>query len=195
MKIILIGGNGTLGQAIAQTLSTKHDILIAGRSSGDLICDIESPDSIKKMFLKIGTVDAVVIAAGSGRFKPLDTLTTADIDFGIRSKLMGQINTVLIGKDFVKESFTLTSGIIAEKPIVQGAAIAVANCGLEGFVRTAALELPQRINCISPTLVNESAEALGHLFPGIHTISAVEVAKVYQKSVEGTDTGTILHAW
>lgn len=196
MKIILIGGNGTLGKEIAKALS-HHTVLIAGRTKGDLICDIESADSIRNMFEQVSDIDAVVIAAGSGRFKPLDQLTAEDILYGLKSKLMGQVNTVLIGKDYIKPngSFTLTSGILTEKPIKQGAALTVTNCAVEGFVRGAALELSQRINCISPTLVDESAAELGSFFPNIPTLPAAEVAKSYQKAVEGKQTGTTLHCW
>lgn len=197
MKIILIGGKGTIGTEIYKSLSTKHQVLIASRSSGDLICDIESNDSIENMFKKSGMVDAVIVAAGRGPFLPLDKLTTEDFNIAIRSKLMGQINTVLIGKKYVNPngSFTLTSGIPADKPIKQSSAIVMADCGVEGFVRAAALELTQRINCVSPNLVNESTTTFGHLFDGFKTLPASAVAKYYQQCVESNETGIILHAW
>lgn len=197
MKIIIIGGNGTLGSAIAKALSQKHQIFIAGRSQGDLICDMESTDSLHEMFNATGMIDAVVVVAGTGPFLPLDQMTSVDFKAALNSKLMGQINTVLVGKKYInpKGSFTLTSGILTERPVVQSAALTVANSGVEGFVRAASMELTQRINCVSPTLVTESAPALGSFFPGIKTLSTEEVAHFYQKSVESSDTGSIYHAW
>lgn len=197
MKIIIIGGNGILGTEITQLLSKKHEVLVAGRHESDLICDMESEDSLHAMFKKVGAVDAVVIAAGGGPFRPLDQLTSDDFHKTIHSKLLGQINTVLVGRKYVnpRGSFTLTSGIAGEKPVKQTATWATANSGIEGFVRASSLELPQRINCISPTLVTESTKELGFLFPGIKTLPASEVAKFYQKSVEGSDNGTVFHAW
>ena len=40
MKILLIGAHGTLGQAVAQELGSRHEIVRAGRSSGDVRIDL-----------------------------------------------------------------------------------------------------------------------------------------------------------
>ena len=60
-------------------------------------------------------------------------------------------------------SFTLTSGIVADEPIREGANATTVNLALEGFVRGAAIELPRgiRINLVSPTVLTESMELMG----------------------------------
>ena len=36
MKILVIGGNGTIGKKVSQRLLEKHEVIIAGRNSGDV---------------------------------------------------------------------------------------------------------------------------------------------------------------
>lgn len=178
-------------------LSPDHEVVAVGNSSGQFQCDLESKDSLHALFSSIKEIDAVVVAAGSAIFVPLEELQPEEMEATVRSKLMGQINTVLIGREYVnpKGSFTLTSGIIAAQPFRQSSAAAVANCGIEGFVRTAALELPQRINCVSPTLLEESYPKLGHFFPDLTPIPSNKVALAYEESITSSETGQIYQAW
>mgnify|MGYP000480570390 CR=1 FL=1 len=83
---------------------------------------------------------------------------------------MGQINLVLIGRDFMNDggSFTMTSGVLSHDPIYCGAAVTTVNAGLEGFVLGASIELPRglRINAVSPEVVEESMDRIGSFFRG-----------------------------
>ena len=61
MKILIIGGNGTIGKTVTKRFSEENDeVIIAGRSSGDVTVDIANPDSIEEMFQKTGNVDAII---------------------------------------------------------------------------------------------------------------------------------------
>lgn len=51
MKILIIGAKGTLGQRISTTLAQRHEIITAGRNSGDFKVDISSPASISNLFI------------------------------------------------------------------------------------------------------------------------------------------------
>jgi NAD(P)-dependent dehydrogenase (short-subunit alcohol dehydrogenase family) len=108
---------------------------------------------------------------------------------------MGQVNLVALGIKHVRSggSFTLVSGQINDDPIRMGASGAMVNGGLEGFVRSAALELPRglRINLVSPTMTEESASSFGPFFPGQKAIPAAEAAMGFVKSVEGPQTGRV----
>ena len=61
MKILIIGGNGTIGKKVSAHFSKKHEIIIGGRNSGDITVDIADCKSIEAMFDSVGNVDAVVI--------------------------------------------------------------------------------------------------------------------------------------
>ena len=54
MKILIIGGNGTIGKKVTSYFSDNNEIIIAGRTSGDLTVDISDSDSIQSMFDKTG---------------------------------------------------------------------------------------------------------------------------------------------
>jgi len=50
MKILIIGGNGTIGKKVTAHFSDKNEIIIAGRTNGDVTVDITDSNSIKKLF-------------------------------------------------------------------------------------------------------------------------------------------------
>jgi NAD(P)-dependent dehydrogenase (short-subunit alcohol dehydrogenase family) len=127
-------------------------------------------------------------------FGPLETMTAEQFDLGLRDKLMGQVNLVLIGREFVDPggSFTLISGILSQDPIRYGASASMVNGAIESFVRSAAIELAfHRINAISPTVLEESMDAYGPYFRGFEAVPARRAALAYSRSIEGSQTGQI----
>ncbi len=192
MRILVIGATGTLGRPVVEALGA-HEILAAGRH-GPVVVDLAEPDSIHALYRGLGEVDAVVCAAGEAGFAPLDQLTDADFERSLRSKLMGQVNLVRFGFASVRDggSFTLTSGVLARRPMRGSAAVSLVNSALEGFARAAALEAPRsiRVNVVSPPWATESLRALGMDLAGGRPAAAI--AQVYRRSVEGRDTGQVL---
>ncbi|WP_259756765.1 short chain dehydrogenase [Pseudomonas sp. GCEP-101] len=199
MKIILIGASGTLGQAVANELGPRHEILRVGRSSGDYRVDITDSASIRALFEQVGGFDALISAAGKVHFGALAEMGEAEMAVGLKDKLMGQVNLVLIGSQYANDgaSFTLTSGILSEQPIVLGSSASLVNGALEGFVRSAALELPrgQRINAVSPNVLVESMEGYAPFFRGFKPVPAADAALGFARSVEGKQSGQVYKIW
>lgn len=194
MHVIVVGGTGTIGSAVAAALLPRHEVVVAGRKTGVVSVDLALPESIRAMFQAVGKFDEVVSAAGQAKFGTLDDLTDADYVFSFSNKLMGQANLVRIGRQFIADggSLTLTTGVLGQEPIKGSASISMVNAGLEGFVRAAALELPRgiRVNVVSPPWVTETLVARKmDPSPGM---SAARVAQAYLASVEGTMTGQTL---
>src|SRR5579872_5617159 len=191
MKIIVIGASGTIGKPVADLLSARHQVVRVGRTQGDYQVDIASPESIKALYQAVAPFDAVVSAAGSARFKPLEQLTDEDFAFSLSSKLMGQVNVVRLGLPHMNDhgSFTLTSGTLARDPMPGSAAVSLVNAGLEGFVRAAALEMPRgiRVNVVSPPWVSETLAAMGQDAAAV--LPAARVAAAYVESVESRAAG------
>ena len=95
-------------------------MIIAGRNFGDATVDINNSESIKTMFEKVGKVDAVVCTAGEAKWAQFNSMTEDDFYICIKNKLMGQINLVRLGKDYMnpRGSFTLFTGSLADHPVV-----------------------------------------------------------------------------
>jgi NAD(P)-dependent dehydrogenase (short-subunit alcohol dehydrogenase family) len=194
MKIIIIGATGTIGKGIVAMLSPQHDIIPVGHSSGKFHIDLSSRKSIRDLFRQVKAFDAVVSAAGAAKFGSLDELEDDDYMLGLSNKLMGQVNLVRIGREFINDngSFTLTSGILAQHPMPGSTSVSMVNAGLEGFVRAAALEMQRgiRVNGVSPIWIRETMESMGMEASG--GMPASNAAKAYKESVEGSRTGEIL---
>lgn len=197
MKILIVGATGTVGKFVAAALAERHEIVKAGSKSGDVQVDIKDAGSIRKLFDKVGKVDAVVSAAGKVHFGEFAKMTEAEIGVGLKDKLMGQVNLVLIGRDYVRDggSFTLTSGVLSHDPIRLGVGASLVNGAIDCFVRAAAIEMPRgiRINSISPGVLEEALPSYGPYFLGHDAVPGKRVANAYVKSVEGLLTGQVIH--
>ena len=97
MKVIVIGGSGTIGKKVVSRLIEKHQVLVAGRTSGEIRVDISDADSIESMYNTVANVDAVVCIAGEATWAPFESMSEEDFYVGLRSKLMGQVNLVRLG--------------------------------------------------------------------------------------------------
>jgi len=199
MKIIIIGGKGTIGKRVSDHFSNKHEIIIGGRNSGDVNVDIADSESIEKMFKSVGNVDAVICIAGEAKWAAFDSMTEEDFHIGSNSKLMGQVNLVRIGQHYLNSggSFTLTTGILADHPVVLTTSAALVNGGIHSFVKAASLELKNgiRINAVSSGLVEDAIQKYEAYFPGHNPIPMRKVINGYVKSVEGKGTGEIIRMY
>ncbi|MGF6849625.1 NAD dependent epimerase/dehydratase family enzyme [Chitinophaga sp. W3I9] len=124
MRILIIGTTGAIGSKVKEALSAKHEVISAGRSSGDIQVDLTDAASIENMYRSTPGIDAVIVTAGSSGMESFQTLSEKSLLPGIQSKLLGQVNVVLIGQHYLNEggSFTLTSGILADEPARDAAA-------------------------------------------------------------------------
>lgn len=196
MKVLVVGATGTIGKAVADKLSASHNVIRAGYRDGDYQVDLGSKSSIKALFESVGAVDAVVSTAGVAGFAPFSELDDDAYELALTNKLMGQVNLVRIGQDYVTDggSFTLTAGILSRQPIPGSVATSMANGALESFVRAAALEIERglRVNAVSPVFVKETMEMMGmDPTPGL---SAADTANAYVAAVDGDHSGETLDA-
>jgi NAD(P)-dependent dehydrogenase (short-subunit alcohol dehydrogenase family) len=194
MKIIVVGSTGTIGRQVVKLLLRGHEIVKVALRDADFQVDIKSKASIEKLFREVRPFDAVVSAAGLAKFGTLDELSEEDYMFGLGDKLMGQVNIVRIGRNYIndKGSFTLTSGVLSQNPIPGSSSVSMVNAGVEGFVRAAALEMRNgvRLNAVSPVFVKETLEAMG--MDSSKGMPAEKVALAYKESVEGLRNGEII---
>ncbi|WP_342117872.1 short chain dehydrogenase [Pseudoduganella sp. OTU4001] len=197
--VLVIGGTGTIGAAVAKELGARHRVLTAGRSSGDFRVAIEDIASLRALFDETGRVDDVVVACGALHVGPLKEMTEEQFRIGLDSKLMGQVNVALVAQHVLSDggSITLTSGVDAHNPLRGCANTVTVNNGIEGFARGAAIELPRglRINVVNPSLLEESAARFEALFHGFEPVSSARVARAYSRCVEGAESGKTYRVW
>ena len=196
MKILIIGANGTIGKKVTELLEQSHDVVRAGRSSGDVRVDIADSSSIQNMYDTVTNLDAVICIAGEAKWDAFDKLSEEDFYIGLRSKLMGQVNLVRLGKDKLNAggSFTLSTGILADRSTLYTTSASMVNGGIHSFVRAAALELPNdlRINALSATLVEDSVDKYASYFPDFPVVPMDTVANGYKQLLEGSENGHVL---
>jgi NAD(P)-dependent dehydrogenase (short-subunit alcohol dehydrogenase family) len=192
---MVVGATGMLGQAVADALGARHEVVAVTRKTTPGV-DIADPASVRALYRAVGALDAVVSVAGAAAWKPLAELGDEDFAFSIGNKLMGQVNLVRYGMEALraKGSFTLTSGILAQRPMPGSAAVSLVNAGLEGFVLAAALEIGhgRRVNVVSPGWVSETLEKMGMDAKG--GTPARVVARAYVSSVDGAMNGAVIPA-
>ncbi len=195
MKIAVIGATGTIGKAVSNLLEDQgHEVIRSSRNSEPKV-NIDKPDSIDDFYSKVGKLDSVICAAGIANFGALQKLTDQQIQRGIQSKLMGQVNLVRKGLDNLNKGgvFILTSGMLASKPWPNTSAVAMVNAALEGFTRAAALDLPdeKRICIVSPPLIRETAEKMGR--DSKPWPDADKVAEAYLTALIGDTSGEVIY--
>jgi len=196
MKIVIVGASGTMGQYLANVLEKEnHEVIRASRSSEEIQVDTTSTQSIEAMFARIGTFDALISTAGETFVGPWKNLNDQTFKKGIEGKMMGQINLVLIGQHYInpKGSFTLITGALTHEPQINFANASAANGAVEGFVKAAAIELPNgiRINAVSPTVIENSPQYFPY-FPGEMPTTMKQLEFAFKKSLFGAVTGHII---
>lgn len=196
--VILIGAQGKMGQAALSGLG-EHKIITASRSGEgcDFQVDITSRESIERLYQNVGSFDAVVNTAGFCEYAPFGEMSDEQWQTTIQSKLMGQINLVNIGLNYINQggSFTLISGILNIKPIPLAIADATTSGAIDTFVQCVAHELPRgiRINVVNPTVLEEAWDVYGEMMPGFQPVPGALVGKAFERSVDGFFSGQVLY--
>ena len=194
MKIIIVGASGRIGVEIDRALSSNHEIVRVGVTSGDVQCDYTDDGSVKAMFKEVGAFDALICTAGrDSTFKPFESLSDEDYRYGFERKFLGQVRLVTIGRDEIRDggSFTLSSGFLSHYPNPASIATGPLNAAVDTFVKNTAPLLSRaiRLNVVSPApVVNPGQEGRGR-------ITAKQVAAFYVEAVEGAATGEVFRAW
>ncbi len=195
LKIVIVGATGLIGRAVANLLARDHKVVRVGNLQGDMTVDLRSKASIEELFKTVGPVDGVICTAGSVRYGKINEASDADFLTCISSKIIWQFNLVHVALRHLnpKGFITLTSGMMAQEPLPGAVPTAIADAGVEGFVRAAALDLAEsgiRINAVSPIFINITARKMG--LTEICTMTKEETAMAYLASAEGNMTGQIL---
>ncbi len=199
MKILVIGGQGTIGKPVTKYFQNNHEVIIAGRNSGELEIDIADSSSIKNGLETLKKVDAIICIAGEAKWANFNELTEDDYYIGLRSKLMGQVNLVRIGQNYLTPggSITLSTGILADDPVVKTTSAAMVNGAIHSFVQAVALEIENgiRVNAVSLGMVEDAYDKYKDYFPGHNPVPMSKAVNAFVRSVCGKGNGEIIRVY
>lgn len=190
MKIIVIGGTGTIGAALVNLLRENHEVIAVGKNRGDFQVDVTDKQQLGRFFKEVGEIDGIISTLGEGKIVPFDDASEEEYFATLNSKLMNNIRIYHEGKRYIKnEGFIIfTSGLASTEPVYGGSPISVACAAIEAFVRSSAIENTNsiRLNVVSPAMVKETMVLFG--MDGKNAISAQDTAKVFLQLInEGAD--------
>jgi len=223
--VLVIGGSSGIGLAISQqSIEQGANVIIAGRSVSKLneakallgnnvqtqSVDLESAESIRKMFAELDSLDHLAItgpAPNFGAFKDLDAQVVKQEFDG---KFWGQYIATQEALKLMTSggSVTLMSGAYSQRPVQGATSLAALQSGIEGLIRGLATEISSvRFNAVSPgltdtplirgifgdqgteDLIEQTAESL----PGKYVAKPEDIAGVYLLLMTNpTFTGTTL---
>ena len=194
MKVTIVGASGKIGREIDKALSSSHEIVRVGATSGDVQCDFTSRDSVAQMFEAVGPIDALIAVLGADRrFKKFEELEDDDSRYGFERKFLGQIRLATLGEPSIRDngSITLTSGFLSDYPNPASIATGPLNSAVDTYVKNTAplLQRGIRINVVSPAPVVEAGRE------GRGLVTAEQTAKYYVDVVLGNMSGQVLRAW
>ncbi|NOU58300.1 short chain dehydrogenase [Marinifilum caeruleilacunae] len=193
-KLVLVGSTGVIGKKVKELFGTDYEVISVNRTSGDYQLDMADAEAVESMFKEIGGFDALISTSGYGKWASIDEHSIQDFHDGLNSKLMGQVNLVMIGRKYANAgaSFAVSTGILAQYPVEGGLSLGMINAGLEAFVRGAALEMKEmNINAVSPSFAKETMELMG--MDSTSGVPAIEFAKLYKEAIESGKSGEVYH--
>jgi NAD(P)-dependent dehydrogenase (short-subunit alcohol dehydrogenase family) len=178
--VLVVGGTSGIGLRLAETYAARgREVLITGRSAercqevaqgiggGEVrscALDLAEPELLADALSSVGPVSRLVLAAIER-----DQNTVADYDIAratrlVTLKLVGYTEVVhaLLDRFTDDASILLFGGQALRRPYPGSTTITTVNGGVEGLVRTLAVQLaPIRTNAIHPGVVGDSPEWAG----------------------------------
>jgi NAD(P)-dependent dehydrogenase (short-subunit alcohol dehydrogenase family) len=175
-SVVIVGGTSGIGLGLARAYANRGEhVVITGRDAercdgiaagisatvGTCALDLAEPEGIAESLEAVGAVDRLVLAAIER-----DQNTVADYDFVratrlVTLKLVGYTEVVhaLSSRLTAEASILLFGGQALRRPYPGSTTITTVNGGVEGLVRTLAVQLaPIRVNGIHPGVVGDTPE-------------------------------------
>ncbi|HHF0518557.1 TPA: short chain dehydrogenase [Vibrio alginolyticus] len=194
-KVLILGSTGLVGSALVEKLKGSVEVVEASFNHPENPFDLANPDSLKALFEKVGNVDAILCTAGVANLSDWAAADDSEWEFGIKNKMMGQINTLRFGEKYVNDggAIVLTSGVLAQYPFKGSSIVTTVNAAVEAAVKSASVEVDRiRFNAVSPGWVAETMVAMGmDPEPGL---PASKVAQYYIDLMNESASGDVVVA-
>ncbi|MGC4937146.1 SDR family oxidoreductase [Kribbella sp. DT2] len=173
-EVLVVGGSGGLGLAIAQEYAGRGDSVIvtsrdkaraeeaaalAGGTTRGLAVDLARPETIEEALADITAVDHLVITAIAQTGNTVSGFDIADAIAAATVKLVGYTETVRVLADRFRPdaSVVLFGGLAKDRPYPGSTMVTATNGGVSALARTLAVELaPVRVNALHPGVIGDS---------------------------------------
>lgn len=171
--IVIVGGSSGIGFATARLLLAKgHKVTITGRNAerlaaaggqltGDLhrlVMDAADPAGLPEAFERIGGIDHLVLALGSGKGAgPFASVPLSEVKAGFEEKVYAHFATAQAALPHLAKagSLTFVAAVSAHAGMPGTAGIGAANAAVAALVPILAAELgPLRVNAVSPGVID-----------------------------------------
>lgn len=196
-KVLVYGGSGGIGRAVAEALVTRgYGLHLVARDGARLsdaaralgasytIADATSVDDVKRATEEAaadGPLAGLVYAVGTINLKPLARLSAADFETDFRVNALGAALAVqaAVPKMQLSAGIVLFSTVAAAQGFTAHASVAMAKGAVEGLTLALAAELAPkiRVNCIAPSLTDTPLakgftgnEAMVSAIAGMHAL-------------------------
>jgi NAD(P)-dependent dehydrogenase (short-subunit alcohol dehydrogenase family) len=175
-SVVIVGGTSGIGLGLARAYAARgRPVVITGRDLGRCsevargidgsvaarAFDLAEPERISSCLEGVGPVDRLVLAAIE---RDQNTVAEYDVARALRLvtlKLVGYTEVVhaLAHRLADDASILLFGGLALRRPYPGSTTITTVNGGIEGLVRTLAVQLaPVRVNAIHPGVVGDTPE-------------------------------------
>ena len=165
-SIIIIGGSTGIGLATARlAVAQGARVTITGRSPDKLEAaqkelgqvrtlqgDVTDEADVGRHFSELGAVDHVFVSAGSVTMGEVCSTDLAVFRAGMEERIWANLYVIRAARPKMKSgSFTLMSGIRADRPVKGTVMTTVGVAAVEALTRALPGELaPVRVNCVAP---------------------------------------------
>ena len=154
-RVLVVGGSGVLGGAIAEELRNRRaTVMLAGRNAASLhetatrlgpdvhsvVCDLTVANHITHMIdtavATMGGLEGLVNAAGAVAFGPLADADPDVLDRMVAVNLVGPLKTIQAALPHLDGGFILNiTGVVAETPMASMVPYSAVKAGLSGGAR------------------------------------------------------------
>ncbi len=172
-KILIFGGSGSIGKALAIKLKKDNQSpVIISRNENDLkkismdidceyrVCDVLNIDNLKEISEEFkDDITGIAYCVGSINLKPLKITKDEDFIESFKINTLGAVNIIKLNQDtLIKNngSILLYSTIAVKQGFINHSVVSTAKGAIEGLTLSLAAEFAPkiRVNCIAPSLTD-----------------------------------------
>ena len=172
-KILVFGGSGSIGKALAIKLKVNsYEPIIISRSEDELknisteincdyrICDVLNTERINEISQEFkDDIFGIAYCVGSINLKPLKITKDEDFIDSFKINTLGAINAIRINQESLAKnngSILLYSTIAVKQGFTNHTIVSTAKGAIEGLTLSLAAEFAPkvRVNCIAPSLTD-----------------------------------------